>query len=103
MSNNTLDLINAIAQGDAVGAEESFQASMSEKIGTHLDTMRQDVANTLFSTPVVEEGVDVDNDGIDDAEEADSNGDGKHNKKDHKAPAADDDPEQEEQEQVDQQ
>lgn len=98
MSENTLDLINAIANGDAVQAENSFQAAMSEKIGDSLDTMRQDIAKSMFSSPepVVEEEVDLteedkDNDGIDDSEEADINGDGKHDEDDHKAPTEEDD------------
>lgn len=90
---STLDLIGAIANGDSVAAEEAFGQAMAEKISGHLDTLRADTAKSMFNSPapVVEEEVqlseeDKDNDGIDDDEEGDANGDGKHDKEDHKAP-----------------
>jgi hypothetical protein len=45
----TLELINAIASGDAAATEDAFQAAMAEKIGARLDDMRSDVAKTMFN------------------------------------------------------
>ena len=57
MNENTLNLIRAIAEGDALGTEKSFQAAMAEKISAKLDDMRAEVAKNMFATPeaVVEE------------------------------------------------
>ena len=55
---NTLELINAIASGDASGTENAFQAAMAEKIGAKLDDMRISVAQSMF-TPVAEESVEI--------------------------------------------
>ena len=45
----TLELINAIANGDAVATENAFNASMAEKISAKLDDMRINVAKTMFN------------------------------------------------------
>lgn len=50
----TLELINAISQGDAVGIESAFNAAMAEKISSRLDDMRTSVAKSMFN-PVEEE------------------------------------------------
>ena len=50
----TLELINAIASGDAVGTENAFNASMAEKISARLDDMRINVAHRMFNAPEVE-------------------------------------------------
>ena len=47
----TLELINAIASGDAVAIENGFNAAMAEKISGKLDDMRINVAKTMFSQP----------------------------------------------------
>lgn len=47
---NVKSLIDAIASGDAVATEQSFGAAMAEKISAKLDTMRQDIAQTMFRT-----------------------------------------------------
>ena len=45
----TLELINAIASGDAVATETAFNAAMADKISGRLDDMRIDVAKTMFA------------------------------------------------------
>lgn len=45
----TLELINAIANGDAVATENAFNASMAEKISAKLDDMRIGIAKTMFN------------------------------------------------------
>jgi hypothetical protein len=56
MNENTLNLIKAIAEGDALETEKTFQAAMAEKISAKLEDMRAQVAQNMFaSEPVVEE------------------------------------------------
>ena len=45
----TLELINAISTGDAVATENAFNAAMAEKISAQLDTMRVNVAKSMFA------------------------------------------------------
>ena len=45
------NLIDAIATGDAVNTEKSFNAAIAEKITAQLDTMRQNVAQGMFAAP----------------------------------------------------
>ena len=45
----TKNLINAIADGDALSIESSFNAAMAEKISVQLDVMRQNVAQNMFT------------------------------------------------------
>ena len=51
MNENTLNLIKAIAEGDALETEKSFQAAMAEKISAKLEDMRVQVAQNMFATP----------------------------------------------------
>jgi len=53
---NTRNLINAIADGNALETESSFNAAIAEKIASSLDTMRQTIAQNMFKTaePVAE-------------------------------------------------
>lgn len=51
MNENTLNLIRAIAEGDALETEKSFQAAMAEKISAKLEDMRTQVAKNMFATP----------------------------------------------------
>jgi len=62
MNENVQNLINAIADGDAVGTEVAFNAALADKISARLDTMRQEVAQTMFASQqaVVEEEIDLD-------------------------------------------
>lgn len=50
MTGTTRNLIDAIASGDAVGIESSFNAAMAEKIAVQLDVKRQEVAQNMFKT-----------------------------------------------------
>lgn len=45
----TLELINAISQGNAVDTEAAFNAAMAEKISAKLDDMRIDVAKSMYA------------------------------------------------------
>lgn len=45
---STLDLVKAIASGNAVDTEAAFNSVMAEKISARLDTMRQDIAQNMF-------------------------------------------------------
>jgi hypothetical protein len=47
---NTRNLIDAIADGNALETESSFNAAIAEKIAGRLDTMRQEVAQNMFKT-----------------------------------------------------
>jgi len=46
---STLDLINAIATGDAVDTENAFNAAMAVKVSDKLETMRTEVAKNMFT------------------------------------------------------
>ena len=74
---HTKDLINAIAAGNALETESSFNAAIAEKIAGRLDDMRVSVAQNMFKTPeaVVEEGkstTDVDETGLSEEEIAEA-------------------------------
>ena len=47
----TKELIDAIQAGDAEGIENTFQGVMSAKVGDKLDTMKKDLAQSMFKTP----------------------------------------------------
>lgn len=51
---STLELINAISQGDAVATETAFNAAMAEKISARLDDMRINVAKSMFAPEEVQ-------------------------------------------------
>jgi hypothetical protein len=53
-----IDLITAIAEGDTIGIEDSFNTVMSYKIADRLDSMRIDTAQGMFGS-VVEESVEL--------------------------------------------
>ena len=48
---NTLDLIHAIINKDAVASEAAFQSAMAEKISANIETMRTDLSKSMFNTP----------------------------------------------------
>ena len=56
----TLELINAIANGDAVATEDSFNAAMAEKISAKLDDLRVRVAQNMFNAVAPEEQTGAD-------------------------------------------
>ena len=45
---NVKNLIDAIADGNALETESSFNTAMAEKISSRLETMRTDVASNMF-------------------------------------------------------
>ena len=51
---NTRNLIDAIADGNALETESSFNAAIAEKIAGRLDTMRQEIAQNMFKTTELE-------------------------------------------------
>jgi hypothetical protein len=51
----TLDLVHAIINKDAVATETAFNAAMSEKISAGIDTLRTDIAQSMFNTATVSE------------------------------------------------
>jgi hypothetical protein len=55
MTTTTLELIDAISNGDAVSIENAFNAAMSEKISGRLDDMRVNVAKSMFSPAEAEQ------------------------------------------------
>lgn len=46
---SSMNLVNAILEGNALQVEESFHAVMAEKISERLDVMRQSMASTMFN------------------------------------------------------
>jgi hypothetical protein len=54
MSETVKNLVDAIQAKDAIGTEAAFQAAMAEKISARLDSMRQDVAQSMFKTKEVD-------------------------------------------------
>lgn len=50
----TLELINAISQGDAVEIESAFNSAMAEKIASKLDDMRVNIAHAMFNVQAPE-------------------------------------------------
>lgn len=53
MSETVQNLIQAIANGDAMETENAFAQAMSEKLSVKLDDMRQSVAQNMFGTQEV--------------------------------------------------
>ena len=45
---NVKNLIDAIADGNALDTESAFNTAMAEKISSRLETMRTDVASNMF-------------------------------------------------------
>ena len=53
----TKDIIDALSNGDNLGAEKAFKDTISSKVGDALETKRKEVANTFVqSTKVVDDG-----------------------------------------------
>lgn len=49
MNETVQNLVNAIAAGDALETQNAFAAAMAEKLSTRLDTMRAEVAQSMFT------------------------------------------------------
>lgn len=58
MSETTLNLIQSIANGDAIETEQAFANAMAEKLSVKLDDMRTSVAQNMFAAQeqVAEQG-----------------------------------------------
>ena len=46
----TKDIIDALSDGDNLGAEKSFKDTIASKVGDALETKRKEVANTFVKT-----------------------------------------------------
>ena len=56
----TKDIIDALQNGDNLGAEQAFKDTIATKVGDALETKRKEVANTFVkSTKVEEDGEEV--------------------------------------------
>lgn len=60
LKENIKDLINAIAEGDTLAIDDSFNSIMASKISDRLGDMRVAVAQNMFGSQVVEESVELD-------------------------------------------
>ena len=55
MNETVQNLVNAIQSGNASETENSFAAAMADKLGSRLDDLRQTIAQSMFTQPVVEQ------------------------------------------------
>ena len=55
----TLELINAISNGNAVEIENAFNSAMAEKVASKLDDMRVNVAHAMFNVQTPEANVET--------------------------------------------
>lgn len=51
----TLELIQAISDGNAVEIENAFSSAMAEKVAAKLDDLRVNVAHAMFNVQAPEE------------------------------------------------
>jgi hypothetical protein len=51
---STRELIDAIAEGDSVKVDATFNSVMVDKVAAALDTMRGDLSQNMFTTATVE-------------------------------------------------
>ena len=51
----TKDIIDALQNGDNLGAEQAFKDTINAKVGDALETKRKEVANTFVQSSKVEE------------------------------------------------
>lgn len=57
---NVRNFVDAIASGDNLDAESHFNQALSAKVGSALETKRQDVANSLVTGHVPQDKEDSD-------------------------------------------
>jgi hypothetical protein len=72
---DTLDLVTAIINKDAVGVEAAFNSVMAEKISDHLEDMRANIAQNMFADQEVQFENDEDDEEVqfeDDEDEGES-------------------------------
>ena len=51
----TKDIIDALSDGDNLGAEEAFKDTIQSKVGDALETKRKEVANSFVKSEVNQE------------------------------------------------
>jgi len=51
----TKDIIDALSDGDNLGAEEAFKDTIQSKVGNALETKRKEVANSFVKSEVKQE------------------------------------------------
>ena len=51
----TKDIIDALSDGNNLGAEEAFKDTINTKVGDALETKRKEVANSFVKSSKVEE------------------------------------------------
>ena len=51
----TKDIIDALSDGDNLGAEEAFKDTIQSKVGDALETKRKEVANSFVKSEVKQE------------------------------------------------
>ena len=51
----TKDIIDALSDGDNLGAETAFKDTISSKVADALETKRKEVANTFVKTSVTQD------------------------------------------------
>jgi len=54
----TKDIIDALSDGDNLGAETAFKDTISSKVADALETKRKEVANTFVKTSVTQDSGD---------------------------------------------
>ena len=50
------DFVNALQQGNNLGAEDAFKSAMQDKVGQALEVKRREVANNFVKTKVEDDG-----------------------------------------------
>ena len=56
----TKDIIDALSDGDNLGAETAFKDTISSKVADALETKRKEVANTFVKSTVTQDEGDCD-------------------------------------------
>ena len=54
----TKDIIDALSNGDNLGAEQAFTGAIQAKVGDALEVKRKEVANTFVQSNKVEDDVE---------------------------------------------
>ena len=71
--NHVSDMVNQLADGDNVAAQDSFKNALTDKIGQALDDKRKTVANDWLNAAVEQEEI-ADNSQLDGEEPAEQEG-----------------------------
>jgi hypothetical protein len=56
----TKDIIDALSDGDNLGAEKAFKDTIASKVGDALETKRKEVANTFVQSTITQDNGDGD-------------------------------------------